>query len=85
MRSAPEVNPCQYDPARKPPPCHWVGTYDEKKNRSGLANWLLRGTGQYRFDEHVEYEGYDGWYNNLARPDSGAIGNQSKLIYDTLL
>jgi hypothetical protein len=24
--------------------------------------------------EEVEYEGYDGFYNNLARPDLGAVG-----------
>ncbi|GLV42469.1 Dual oxidase [Carabus blaptoides fortunei] len=54
--------------------CDWAGTYDKEKNRNELADWLLNGkTNQYRFDKHVEYEGYDGWYNNLARPDSGAI------------
>lgn len=29
------------------------------------------------FDEHdeEEWEGYDGWYNNLAHPDWGGAGN----------
>lgn len=79
------IDPCKDDieatcttkKNRESLPCDWAGTYDDQKNRSELANWLLSGkTGQYRFDEHVEYEGYDGWYNNIARPDSGAIGNR---------
>lgn len=23
---------------------------------------------------NTEYEGYDGWYNNVAKPDLGAVG-----------
>ena len=28
----------------------------------------------YSADEHIEYEPYDGWYNNFAHPDWGAAG-----------
>lgn len=43
-----------------------------------FGEWLLTGSTlnqvhKYRY-KNVEYEGYDGWYNNFARPDSGAIG-----------
>ncbi|XP_017767878.1 PREDICTED: dual oxidase-like [Nicrophorus vespilloides] len=37
--------------------------------RNNYALWLLNGAP----DTKVEFPGYDGWYNNLARPDSGAI------------
>lgn len=44
-----------------------------------FADELLAGSinGTYE-DRHVEYEGYDGWYNNFARPDSGAIGKSKQ-------
>ena len=29
---------------------------------------------------HVEYEGYDGWYNNRAHPDWGGVGMSIFLI-----
>jgi len=28
----------------------------------------------YGADKHVEYEPYDGWYNNFAHPEWGAAG-----------
>lgn len=60
----------------------WPGKYTQ--DRTILANWLLSGC--WNFDAkqkdkckkirptEVEFPGFDGWYNNLARPDSGAIG-----------
>lgn len=65
----------------------WVGEYERMKDaRHLLGQWLLTGSppGESKYDvkKNVEYEGYDGWYNNLARPDLGAIG-KSILIFLT--
>jgi hypothetical protein len=60
----------------KPSKVEWAT--DGKKDR--LLAWLIDGrseTSLTRPDvqpEKVEYEGYDGFYNNLARPDLGAVG-----------
>jgi hypothetical protein len=51
-------------------------------NRNRLLEWLIEGcwsrTSQScpgpKEPEEVEYEGYDGFYNNLARHDLGAVG-----------
>lgn len=53
---------------------------DGKRNR--LLAWLIEGCWNENNTtcedpvepEEVEYEGYDGFYNNLARPDLGAVG-----------
>lgn len=60
----------------------WAADY--RTNRNILAYWLINNcvsdtssgcqTPPNTRVNHVEYQGYDGWYNNLARPDSGAIG-----------
>lgn len=56
----------------------WVGQY-ENDRRGDLACWLLGGwngnlkTTTIRSTE-AELPGYDGWYNNLDKPDMGAIG-----------
>ncbi|XP_074037846.1 dual oxidase 1 [Leptinotarsa decemlineata] len=63
----------------KPTGTDWPGLYnDGRNNRRVLGDWLLYGNWTPSFRPpadvpNVEYEGYDGWYNNLARPDSGAI------------
>ncbi|XP_063929411.1 dual oxidase 2-like [Zophobas morio] len=64
----------------KPPVSEWPGNWNNGNNkRYILGDWLLTGcwgdacTGTMKTEENVEYEGYDGWYNNMARPDSGAI------------
>ncbi|KAK9695605.1 Ferric reductase like transmembrane component [Popillia japonica] len=55
----------------------WVGQY-ENDRRGDLACWLLGGwngnlkTTTIRSTE-AELPGYDGWYNNLDKPDMGAI------------
>jgi hypothetical protein len=50
-------------------------------NKSRLLQWLIDGCWSINHQckeatepEEVEYEGYDGFYNNLARPDLGAVG-----------
>lgn len=50
--------------------------------RFAIGNWLLNGcaTGA-ALSKEVEYEGYDGWFNNFARPDSGAIGKYCFLFF----
>ncbi|CAH1153484.1 unnamed protein product [Phaedon cochleariae] len=64
---------------RKPDSTSWPGNYNEgNNNRHIFADWLLYGNWSTNLTppsetRKVEYEGYDGWYNNLARPDSGAI------------
>jgi len=53
---------------------------DGKRNR--LLAWLIDGCWNENSSrcsnpvepEEAEYEGYDGFYNNLARPDLGAVG-----------
>ncbi|KAK4315140.1 hypothetical protein Pmani_013613 [Petrolisthes manimaculis] len=70
------------DTASRPAPCVWTGDGDDN-NRFGFLNWLIGGCSAtsascdgYRGQTeppHVEYEGYDGWYNNFARPSLGAI------------
>ncbi|XP_054156010.1 dual oxidase-like isoform X2 [Oppia nitens] len=46
-------------------------------SRQDIPKWLLFGGGsdlrKVDGDDNVEYEGYDGWYNNLGRPDLGAV------------
>ena len=55
-----------------------------RPDKLGLLRWLLDGCSgtdaaadcagyPYR---HVEYEGYDGWYNNYAHPELGAAGER---------
>lgn len=58
----------------------WAGKYDPDERRNILARWLLNNCVSSDVSEcylektdNIEYEGYDGWYNNLARADSGAI------------
>lgn len=29
----------------------------------------------------TEYEGFDGWYNNFAKPDLGAVGKKVRSIF----
>ena len=60
----------------------WASSEDiEQKEK--LVSWLIDGcwteNGNLRkckekADQHVEYEGYDGFYNNLAHPELGAVG-----------
>ncbi|XP_065166773.1 dual oxidase 2-like [Atheta coriaria] len=57
-------NLCQND--TKPPHSDYGA---RQASRKRFGEWLL---GKH-FLRKVEYPGYDGWYNNLARPDSGAI------------
>lgn len=49
-----------------------LSNYGKGKN----ASWLIRREKDQNFyyKHELEYEGYDGFYNNMARPDSGAIG-----------
>ncbi|KAI4457597.1 oxidase/peroxidase [Holotrichia oblita] len=55
----------------------WAGYYQQDQ-RDHLARWLLSGwnaatnTTTIRSTE-AELPGYDGWYNNLDKPDMGAI------------
>ncbi|XP_045615867.2 dual oxidase 2 [Procambarus clarkii] len=63
---------------RRPDPCAWAANPEE--NRNGFLNWLILGCnvnsdrcGRRESNPHVEYEGYDGWYNNFARPSQGAV------------
>jgi hypothetical protein len=51
-------------------------------NKDRLLDWLIEGCWSETDlscqtpaePEEVEYEGYDGFYNNLARTDLGAVG-----------
>lgn len=62
----------------KPTKTNWAT--DGEKDR--LLQWLVDGCWSETHltclnvtePEDVEYEGYDGFYNNLARPDLGAVG-----------
>ena len=64
--------------APKPASSEWVRG-PGREDKLGLLQWLLDGCAsggdcepyQYR---HVEYEGFDGWYNNYAHPQLGAAG-----------
>ncbi|XP_043197071.1 dual oxidase 2-like [Amphibalanus amphitrite] len=62
--------------ASKPTSSQWV-TGPSRDNKLGLLRWLLDGCEggddcQPQPYRHVEYEGYDGWYNNFAHPQLGA-------------
>ncbi|KAJ8975680.1 hypothetical protein NQ317_019635 [Molorchus minor] len=59
----------------KPGGSDWPGNYSQKF-RHRIADWLLNGDWSNRTrtnNKLYEYEGYDGFYNNIARPDSGAV------------
>lgn len=67
------------DHTKKPSGSHWPGLYKDKDTiRNRLADWLLNGNWSDNSappkEEEYEYEGYDGFYNNIAVPDLGAIG-----------
>lgn len=56
---------------------NWPGSWDNQKTRKNLGNWLLTGrwdSTESLPEKEIEYEGYDGWYNNIAQPELGAIG-----------
>lgn len=57
----------------------WPGEYGGA-DRDVLAQWLFDHCNASCSKENTEYEGYDGWYNNLARPDSGAIGERTVMF-----
>ncbi|XP_044765941.1 dual oxidase 1-like [Coccinella septempunctata] len=72
------TEPTIVDYRKKPPRNEWPVTYDRRKQKKYiLGEWLLTGSwgdvNKTFTRGHYEYEGYDGFYNNLARPDSGAI------------
>ncbi|XP_018566718.1 dual oxidase 2-like [Anoplophora glabripennis] len=82
----PNTNKTVNPPPSPPPPNHkekpsgehWPGLYKDKdKIRNRLADWLLNGNwgndSAPPKERHYEYEGYDGFYNNIAVPDLGAI------------
>ncbi|KAL3290150.1 hypothetical protein HHI36_023514 [Cryptolaemus montrouzieri] len=73
-----QTSPPKPDYKKKPAGKNWPGEYNNGvNNRDNLGQWLLTGSWQgvkpYKKGGGYEYEGYDGFYNNLARPDSGAI------------
>ncbi|XP_044256242.1 dual oxidase 2-like [Tribolium madens] len=54
----------------------WPGSWDNRIARQSLASWLLTGSWDNLSlipEKSHEYEGYDGWYNNIAHQDLGAI------------
>ncbi|RZC35513.1 dual oxidase 1-like, partial [Asbolus verrucosus] len=58
----------------KPSGTFWPGPFNSP--RTSLGKWLVTGCwncSEKISNREVEYEGYDGFYNNIARPDSGAI------------
>ncbi|XP_057662401.1 dual oxidase 2-like [Diorhabda carinulata] len=65
--------------AEKPSMENWPSNFNNgTNNRHIFADWLLNGNWSenrrpQNSNENTEYPGYDGWYNNLARVDSGAI------------
>jgi hypothetical protein len=77
----PKNPPPPAEPAKngsaKPTSTDWPGPYENRKPY--LSDWLLTGcwlncnSDNNVTLKNVEYEGYDGWYNNIARPHSGAI------------
>lgn len=62
---------------KKPIGDFWPSRYNSS-NRINLGDWLIKGCwGSCSYtplENETEYEGYDGWYNNMARKDLGAIG-----------
>lgn len=72
------------DKSLKPPAAVWA---KHGEGKAELAEWLINGCWKMSPcsppstpQKHgIEYEGYDGFYNNLAHPDLGAIGNVSVL------
>ncbi|XP_060531820.1 dual oxidase 2-like [Cylas formicarius] len=71
--SSTPTTPIPIDFTKKPPLGEWNGT-----KRRAFGDWLL--FGNWRPDGvsptktmDIEYEGYNGWYNNLANPRRGAV------------
>ncbi|XP_069693033.1 dual oxidase-like [Periplaneta americana] len=77
--TTPRPTPATSEVKTKPNPADWA-VAGNKQRKERLLSWLIDGCwsptdksckpSQHRV---VEYEGYDGFYNNLARPDLGAI------------
>lgn len=47
-------------------------------NSDVMSKWLLGLTEEpspKTADKQLDYEGYDGWYNNIAHPSLGSVGN----------
>lgn len=63
------------DPNGKPLFVNYVGAV-----RYNLADWLLGDSIKNTNSENPEYEGYDGFYNNIAVNDLGAIGEELYLL-----
>nr|AXN93676.1 dual oxidase [Scylla paramamosain] len=69
----------QSAPLLRPDPRQWAAR--QTRERFGFLDWLIgncssnSGDGGGRRCQHQEpeFEGYDGWYNNLARPSLGAV------------
>jgi len=74
------------DCTQKPGKEEWLKDYKNTKAKEGLLEWLIDGCCEScksncdchitipEHDEPPEFEGYDGWYNNLAHPELGAVG-----------
>ncbi|XP_042862256.1 dual oxidase-like [Penaeus japonicus] len=67
--------PDHKDASARPRPCTWEG---QTKGEFRFLDWLIGGcvVGSNcagATDHHAEFPGYDGWYNNLAKPNQGAV------------
>ncbi|XP_049837219.1 dual oxidase-like [Schistocerca gregaria] len=66
---------------RLKPPGEVLANRNDHNARGYLAQWLVSGCwgedchegGKPNSNDETEYEGYDGFYNNMAKPDLGAI------------
>ncbi|XP_066960375.1 dual oxidase 2-like [Macrobrachium rosenbergii] len=92
LASSAQQNECppQGDPKERPRPCLWQT--DLNKNNEGFRflDWLIAGCSlsdsgcdKLPSDREVEYEGYDGWYNNLAVPNLGAVDTPLQRLLPT--
>ncbi|KAK7065449.1 hypothetical protein SK128_006644 [Halocaridina rubra] len=70
---------CRPNVMRRPDPTTWRNRGNRNDKSFALLEWMIGGCSSADSncpipeDRHVEYEGYDGWYNNLANPSLGAV------------
>ncbi|XP_064081195.1 dual oxidase 2-like isoform X2 [Macrobrachium nipponense] len=82
--------PPQEHPDERPRPCLWRTDFSRNNGGFRFLDWLIagcsltdNGCNKLPSDRHVEYEGFDGWYNNMAIPNLGAVDTPLQRLLPT--
>ncbi|XP_068222962.1 dual oxidase-like isoform X2 [Palaemon carinicauda] len=85
--------PPPLSPDERPRPCMWRSELTKNERGFRFLDWLVAGCylkdrysrdcTELPTDRHVEYEGFDGWYNNLAVPSLGAVDTPLQRLLPT--